>query len=120
MPSLGSSKENRSLGDIMNKDNGTWRSYLITILISVLLTGGTSWFAFGSRAVSSDEVEKLIDARIVSREDVKMLIATQAPYIQDRQLILDRMERIDTIDGRLQNIEIQLAILVKAVPSPSP
>lgn len=58
--------------------NGTWK-FIATVLSSVLITGLTSWFAFGGG---------------MKRDEVRDLIRTESPYVEDRKLILDKLNRI--------------------------
>lgn len=64
-------------------------------LISVVLTGAAAWLAFGGN-------------QFVTEDDVRRMLATEAPYLQDRALFLDMRNDIEDISIRLRQLEIDV------------
>jgi uncharacterized protein HemX len=78
----------------MANGNGS-RHVLITALISIVLTGGTAWFAWGRQSVS--------------RADVTEMIKTQDPYLADRQTVQQLKASVDRLTERVQHQGEELA-----------
>jgi hypothetical protein len=72
-----------------------WRHVLITALLSIVLTGGGAWFAWGRQTVS--------------RIDVAEMIRTQDPYLADRETVRQLQLSVDRLMERVQGQGEQLA-----------
>lgn len=84
----------------------SWPIYALTAVTSVLITGVLGWFTLVGDAVTADEV--------------RIIVATQSPYIADRNAIqaaVDVLQGVDEdldhkmerFDERLRRIEASLA-----------
>lgn len=78
----------------MANGNG-WRHILTTALLSIVLTGGGAWFAWGRQTVS--------------RTDVSEMIRTQDPYLADRETVRQLKASVDGLTQRVQVQGEQLA-----------
>ena len=90
----------------MSVKPGAWATYALTAVTSILVTGVLGWFTLAGGAVTADEV--------------RVIVATQSPYIADRNAIQaavailqgvdgDLDAQIERLDVRLRNIEAALA-----------
>jgi hypothetical protein len=76
--------------------NGTgWRNVVITALTSMVLTGLGAWMAWGQKAVSRDEVARMIE--------------TQGPYIEDRAMVRELRSAVLSLTNQVQQHGEQLA-----------
>lgn len=61
---------------------------LLSVLLTVLISGALSWTAFMRDSVS--------------REQVSSMIQKESPYVQDRSMILASLQRIEDLLSEIQ------------------
>ncbi len=85
---------------------GGWPTYVLTAVTSILITGVLGWFTLAGKAVTAAEV--------------RQIVLTQSPYIEDRRAIQDAVsilqdvhsdldDAINALDDRLRRFEASLA-----------
>ena len=72
--------------------NGAAR-LIIGILSAILITGLTAWFTYGKNACSEEKVSEKIQK--------------ESPYIVDKKLIMDRLDRILRIEEQVSQIQTE-------------
>lgn len=80
------------------EDNVYVLKLLISNLVSIILTGVLAWFSFGGD-------------QFVTERRVRQMIATEAPYIQDRAVFIDMRDDLNQINTRLRSLETDVAKL---------
>jgi len=80
--------------------NGTvevWKA-VTGALMGIIVTGALAWFSFGAD-------------QFVTEERVRDMIETEAPYIQDRALLVSMMSQVAEILDRVRELELQMVRL---------
>ena len=77
--------------------NGIWKQIAI-VLMSVLATGLISWFSFGGGVRASE---------------VKLIVNENSPYLKDKNLIFDRIERneqtVSSLNSKIEAIQTDIS-----------
>jgi len=74
-----------------------WRNYVITALISMVVTGAVSWFAlFG---------------RLTSETQVRAMIQRESPYVADRQMIQSLGITVRELSQTVAQLTVQINVL---------
>ena len=89
-----------------NGNGNGWKNYVLTILATLFVAGAVGYVTFARGLATKDDIP--------TREQHAAQIQRDSPYMEDRKLILGRLNDIAEINRRLGVIETEVAA-VKAL-----
>ena len=101
-----------------NGASGLWRVIAVA-LISVVVTGMVAWLGFAKDTPDRGEVATMIDRGSCQEPEVRRIVATSSPYVQDRAVIrksIDDLEAtVDALDITVDGLRTEQTRLIERI-----
>jgi hypothetical protein len=80
----------------MTNGNGKWTAIILAAVLSALFTSAGMWLSMGRNVVTKTEMQDAVTKAVTAglsdypkRLEVERMIATQSPYVADKQALAD-------------------------------
>lgn len=101
-----------------NGTSGLWRVIAVA-LISVVVTGAVAWLGFAKDAPDRREVTTMIERGACQEPEVRRIVVTASPYVQDRAVIrksIDDLEAtVDALDITVDGMRTEQTRLIERI-----